>query len=182
MTEKLHPDLSKELLTESQVDQKPLIPSAPLLYNDISNQVLKNLSKARIKEIDLWQKMIKKDLTHYQKILKRWKKFENGLKATSIIILAGTGIATAITGIGVLLSPLFRTIITTVGVGETVLSQTLVVGLCGKQKEKYNKKIGIIKEYVDKAYFLFQKISQDEIITLEEYKRTKAENKNRILK
>ena len=58
-TEKLYPKIQE--------------PSAPLLYEDISDKVNKNLSDARIKEIQSKQHEMEKSLKHYKKILKRWK-------------------------------------------------------------------------------------------------------------
>ena len=82
--------------------------------------------------------------------------------------MIGTGITAAVTDIGVFLSPLIISIIGASGVGESLISQSVVLGLCGTMIKKYNKKITLIKEYIDKASFLFQKIIEDQLITLKE--------------
>src|SRR6266853_1908237 len=143
-------------------------PSAPLLYEDISDKVNKNLSDARIKEIQGKRSEMEKSLKHYKKILKRWKQFGNVLKYTSIFIVGGTAITSMELGFGAFSLPLVLGILAAVGATEGIISETLVLSLVKKKVVKFKKKMEHIQEYISKSWFLFEKIRDDNIITLEE--------------
>ena len=74
MTEKLYPEIHHE------------VPRETVPFENVIEKYNKNLSDARIKEIQGKRNELEKNLKHYKKILKRWKKIENSLKITSIII------------------------------------------------------------------------------------------------
>ena len=99
-TEKLYPDLEE------------LIP-----FENVSEKYNKNLSDARIKEIQAKRHEIEKNLKHYKKILKRWKKIGNVLKIRSIIIVGGSAVVSVILGFGVFATPFVLGILA--GVGAT---------------------------------------------------------------
>src|SRR5271155_1649289 len=82
---------------------------------NVSEQFNKNLSDARIKEIQTKMHELEINLKHYKKILKRWKKTGNVLKITSIIIVGGSAITSMVLGFGALALPLVLAILAAVG-------------------------------------------------------------------
>ena len=166
MTQKIYETMSQPAKLYPDISE--VLPSAPVTNNNFASR---NLSDARMREIELKRNELQKDLKRYQKVLKRWKTIENTLKVTSVIIVSGTTVASIITGIGTFLSPIIVGVITGVGASETVLSNGLIFGLTKKRRHKYLQKIGLIKEYIDKSYLFFHKISEDGIITIEELRQ-----------
>src|SRR5271167_2359807 len=115
MTEKLYPEI---------------LETVP--FENVSEKYNKNLSDARIKEIQGKRNELEKNLKHYRKILKRWKKIGNVLKITSIIIVGGSTITSMVLGFGVfgiLSVPLIIAILAAVGGTEGIISEALVLGV-----------------------------------------------------
>ena len=161
MTDKLYPDLTEDnnVAQENQIQ----------IYNkNISDQVNKNLSDARIKEIQGKRNEMEKDLKHYKKILKRWKHLGNVLKISSIIIVGGSAVTSIILGFGSFTTPLILGILASIGATEGIISEGFILGIVKKKKELFKKKIDYIQEYISKSWFLFEKIREDNIISLEE--------------
>jgi tetratricopeptide (TPR) repeat protein len=145
----------------------PKIPEYVPVEN-VSEKYNKNLSDARIKEIQAKRHELEMNLKHYKKILKRWKKFGNILKWTSIIIVVGCSVTTIVLSFGAFSTPLIMGIMTAIGGGEGILSEALVLGVIKKKKELFRKKIDYIQQYISKSWFIFEKIRGDGIITLQE--------------
>src|SRR3981189_2482343 len=143
-----------------------LYPQIP--YEDISDKVNKNLSDARIKEIQGKRNEMEKNLKHYKKILKKWKQIGNVLKIGSIVIVGGIGVTSIVLGFGVLAAPLILGILAAIGASEGIISEAVVLGVVKKKVSKFKKKIEHIQEYISKSWFLFEKIRDDSIITLVE--------------
>ena len=137
-------------------------------FENVSEKYNKNLSDARIKEIQGKRNELEKNLKHYKKILKRWKKIGNVLKVTSIIIVGGSAITSMVLGFGAFALPLVLAILAAVGGTEGIISEALVLGVVKKKVAKFKKKIEHIQEYISKSWFLFEKIREDSIITLQE--------------
>src|SRR5271156_7173383 len=89
-------------------------------YEDVSNQINKNLSDGRIKEIQTKRHELEMNLKHYKKILKRWKKIGNILKISSIIIVGGSAITSMVLGFDGLVTPLILGILSTIGASEGI--------------------------------------------------------------
>src|SRR5271156_2571189 len=85
---------------------------------NVSEKYNKNLSDARIKEIQTKRHELEMNLKHYKKILKRWKTTGNVLKITSIIIVGGCSVTTIVLGFGAFSTPLILGIMAGVGVLE----------------------------------------------------------------
>ena len=150
-------------------ENQKLYPEIPKVhYEDISDKVNKNLSDARIKEIQCKRAELEKSLKHYKKILKRWKQIDSALKIGSIIIVGGLGVTTIVLGIGFLATPLILGILAAVGTSEGIISEAIVLGVVKKKVIKFKKKIEHIQEFISKSWFLFEKIREDSIINLEE--------------
>ena len=111
---------------------------------------------------------MEKSSKHYKKILKRWKQFESILKITSIVIVGGTAVTSIVLGFGAFAIPMVFGILAAVGATEGIISETLVMGLVKKKVSKFKKKIDHIQEYISKSWFLFEKIRDDNIVTLAE--------------
>src|SRR5271156_959381 len=148
-----------------------LYPKIAPEYNPVENvseKYNKNLSDARIKEIQAKRHELEMNLKHYKKILKRWKTTGNVLKITNIIIVGGCSVTRIVLGFGALSTPLILGIMAGVGGAGGIISEFLVLGLVKKKKELFKKKIDHIQEYISKSWFLFEKIRGDGIITLQE--------------
>jgi len=137
-------------------------------FENVSEKYNKNLSDARIKEIQGKRQEMEKSLKHYKKILKKWKNIGNVLKVGSIIIVGGVGITSIILGFGALVLPITLGILATIGATEGIISEAVVLGVVKKKVSKFKKKIEHIQEYISKSWFLFEKIRDDSIITLVE--------------
>src|SRR5271155_4421957 len=85
---------------------------------NVSQQFNKNLSDARIKEIQTKRHELEINLKHYKKILKRWKKTGNVLKITSIIIVGGSAITSMVLGFGGFAVPITLGILASIGAAE----------------------------------------------------------------
>src|SRR5208282_2154772 len=96
------------------------------------------------------------------------KKTGNILKITSIIIVGGSAITSIILGFGALTTPLILGILAAIGAAEGIISESLILSLVKNKKELFKKKIDHIQEYISKSWFLFEKIREDSIITLDE--------------
>src|SRR3981189_614466 len=108
------------------------------------------------------------NLKHYKKILKRWKKIGNVLRISSIIIVGGCSVTTIVLGFGAFSSPLILAIMAGIGGVEGILSEALVLGVIKKKLSKFSKKVEYIQEYISKSWYLFNKIKEDDIVTLQE--------------
>ena len=98
-------------------------------FNDVTEKYNKNLSDARIKEIQAKRHELEMNLKHYKKILKRWKKIGNVLRISSIIIVGGCSVTTIVLSFGVFSSPLIIGIMAGIGGVEGILSEALVLGV-----------------------------------------------------
>src|SRR3981189_1028401 len=108
------------------------------------------------------------NLKHYKKILKRWKKIGNVPRISSIIIVGGCSVTTIVLGVGAFSNPLILAIMAGVGGVEGIFSEALVLGGVKKKITKFSKKVECIQEYISKSWYLFNKIKEDGIVTLQE--------------
>ena len=148
----------------------PLYPKldSSIAYENITDKINKNLSDARIKEIQAKRHELEQNLKHYKKIIKRWKQFSNFLNYASLIILTGVGTSFMVLGFGAFTIPVVFGILAAIGTGEGIIHGGLTLGLVKKKKETFKKKIEHTQEYISKSWYLFEKIREDNIITLDE--------------
>src|SRR5271156_3392063 len=148
------------------MSQEQLYPTIP--FENVSEKYNRNLSDARIKEIQGKRSEMEKSLRHYKKILKKWKNIGSVLKIGSIIIVGGVGVTSIVLGFGAFALPLTLGILATIGATEGIISEAVILGVVKKKIIKLKKKIEHIQEYISKSWFLFEKIREDSIITLVE--------------
>src|SRR3977135_2206028 len=101
-------------------------------FENVSEKYNKNLSYARIKEIQGKRQEMEKSLRHYKKILKKWKNIGNVLKVGSIIIVGGVGITSIILGFGALVLPITLGILATIGATKGIISEAIILGVVKK--------------------------------------------------
>src|SRR3981189_3419421 len=89
-------------------------------FENVSEKYNKNLSDARIKEIQGKRNELERNLKYYKKILKRWKKIGNVLKITIPLVFA---------------------ILAAIGGTEGIISEAIVLGVVKKKVVKFKKKI-----------------------------------------
>jgi hypothetical protein len=150
--------------------EESLYPKIPeyVPVENVSDKINRNLSDARIKEIQAKRHEMEMSLKHYKKILKRWRKIGKALIISSFVIVGGCTATTIVLGFGAFLPPFVIGIMAAIGWGEGVLSETLVFGVVRKKLSKFKKKIEHIQEYISKSWYLFEKIRGDGIVTLQE--------------
>lgn len=113
------------------------------------------------------QNELKRQLLHYTKIKNRWSKADSSLKIISIGLAFSTTLSAAITG-GFLTPIIIPTILASFSAFQTSISGILIVGLTGKKKSHYRKKLQLINNYLNKMYIFFEKCKDDKEITIEE--------------
>ena len=90
------------------------------------------------------------------------------LKIGSIVIVGGIGVTSIVLGIGILAAPLTLGILAAIGAGEGIISEAVIMGVIKKKITKFKKKIEIYSWICSKSWFLFEKIREDSIISLNE--------------
>ena len=167
----------------------------PKVFNEeetdkiISDKINNALNIARIGEMNLQKDILKKDLKRYNKMKSRWGKIDVGLKVSGAIF-ASTG---AVVGVLVgtltgpfiipLLLPSMPIIVGVITASETLITSGLVIGVTSKKKSFYREKCKIIQSYLDKMYLYFERVREDNIITLEEinsFHKLLAEYRNEL--
>ena len=154
-SENIYPVIKTEEATEQMID--------------------KALNNSRIKEMLNQRDALVKDLKHYTKLNKRWKRVDLWFKLTGVIIIGATGISAAIAGTviapGLLIPVLYPAVPIVLGVlsgTESIILSGIVMGLTGRKKTKYDKKCKIIQSYLDKMFYYIEKARDDNIITFQE--------------
>src|SRR5277367_813888 len=143
MVDKIYPDLTEEI---DEAEQNKV-----QIYNKnlSDHQVNKNLSNARIKEIQVKRHELEQSLKHYKKIL----------KITSLVFLSVSTVC-GITGLvlttaGIIIIPVLGIIVVgAVGSIEGVISETFVLGLIKKKTTLFKKKIDHIQEFISRSWYL----------------------------
>ena len=116
------------------------------LYPELEDNDLldSKLSKHRATEICMKVDELKKDLTHYHKLRKKWKNAFNVIRGVSIAVGISAGaavVATAsIASAGIAIPALIPAVIAGVGVAEGVISGGIGFGLMKKKIHKFSNK------------------------------------------
>ena len=99
-TENLYPNLTLQDNVITPQDQKVPQDIQKVIISEADTQKIldSKLNESRIKYMLQERDKLIKDLKHYHKILKRWKKIDFGIKVASVGIIATTSIAAGITG------------------------------------------------------------------------------------
>ena len=138
----------------------------------VNDLVESKLSKSRATEILMKVDQLKKDLTHYKKLRKKWKNAFNVIRGVSIAvgITAGAAVvATAsIVSAGIAIPALVPAVIAGIGVAEGVISGGIGFGLMKKKIHKFSEKCDTITMYVNRLYHFYQKAIEDKKISIEE--------------
>lgn len=130
------------------------------------------LSKSRIIEIKNIISQWEKDKLHYSKLKKKWSKFDSIIRYTGIILGVSATTATTIITAGAFL-PLQTSIIVISALSGVTMAKLgffdiLSLELANKKKSKYNDRVQLIDNYINKLWILFEKIRNDHNIELEE--------------
>src|SRR5438093_7286793 len=144
-----------------------LYPELP--YDDATNnKIIYDVNTSRINEMNEWSKKLDEQLTHYNKILHRLKNINTFLFTTGLVFLLRTTAASCGLGVGVIVAPTTLGIIAGVGGFGVFCNETFKYMLVRNKINYLKKKIKHIEKYMFESYYLFQKITDDKIITLEE--------------
>lgn len=146
----------------------------PIIKNDseVQDIINKKLNTQRAQKIIDHINALQKQYDHYHKIDKRWHKFGKAIRLINLT-LSGS-IAGAVAVLGILLTQGITIPLVVMGVLggystiETTILEGLNIGLIKKKKHKFSEKCNIIKEYINKMYFYYQKAIDDGVVTLDE--------------
>ena len=130
------------------------------------------LSKARATEIINKQKEMEKELKHYKKLCRKWKNAGNALRIIGIsggcVITAAGGITAGIASAGVAVPIVVPTVLASVGVIETAITQSVAFGYIRKKKHRFSEKYDLVNTYLNRLYHLYHRSIEDRVISLEE--------------
>ena len=107
-------------------------------------------------------------LKHYNKLRKRWGVVKNVTQGFGVFLTVSLGILTIVISSGVLTIPVVATALTSTGVFTSSLATLIDKSLMTKKRKSLNKKHVYVKEVYDKLHYYFQKVCDDNNITLEE--------------
>lgn len=159
MTESLYPSLS---------EREPKIITAAELDELTGGK----LSKARANEIINKQKELEKDLRHYKKLRKKYKKTSNILRGLGIGIGSALAVGGAVAGGlatgGIAVPILVPTVLAGVGAIETTITNTIAFTYIKKKIHRFSEKYDLINTYLNRLYHLYHRSVEDAKITLEE--------------
>ncbi|HMC84054.1 MAG TPA: hypothetical protein VKI61_00950, partial [Chitinophagaceae bacterium] len=112
----------------------------------INAQVEQGLNQARIKEMQVQLGSLEKELARYIKLRGRWKTTDLALKIGGMVVITGTGIATAVVGTTMpLLWPALPAIIGGLGALETALLSGMVMGFTTRMKKSCEDKCNLLR-------------------------------------
>lgn len=114
------------------------------------------------------RKDIERQLTHYKKVKNKWGKLDTAIKAIGLILVFGTTIAGVIIGTAGLAAPLILGVLAGVAAGETVLSESISIGLTSRKKVHFRQRYEVINSYLNKLHIYFEKCRNDGVISIEE--------------
>ena len=123
------------------MSEQNIIPSAPPLYPSL------NVGDYRLKKISDCQKELENEISHYRRISKKYKRTKtiiNAFAATTgvlTVVLSSAGLATSVTGIGVIAGAPIAGIAAVMGLTSTAAS--VGSGRLNKKVTKHEKTISL---------------------------------------
>ena len=151
---------SKAEEIEDEKSKVSIYPSLSGLSNGKNNDRIRYMKD---KESQLLLK-----LEHYDKLRKRWGIVKNVTQGIGIFLTVSLGALTIVISSGALAIPVVGTVLTSTGVFSTSLMTMVDKSLMSKKRKSLSKKHLHIKEVYDKLHYYFQKVTDDNVITLEE--------------
>ena len=147
-------------ILEDEKSKVSIYPSLSGLSNGKNNDRIRYMKD---KESQLLLK-----LEHYDKLRKRWGIVKNVTQGIGIFLTVSLGALTIVISSGALAIPVVGTVLTSTGVFSTSLMTMVDKSLMSKKRKSLSKKHLHIKEVYDKLHYYFQKVTDDNVITLEE--------------
>ena len=137
-----------------------------------NNVITINLNLERAKNMVEKINNLEKQLVHYKKMEKRWKRFGQIIRITNLtisgVIAGDVGVLAIITTQGVAIPPIVMALLGGYSAVETSVLEAMNIGIISKTKRKFSMKCQVIQDLINKVYFYYEKARQDGIITLEE--------------
>ena len=153
----------------------PSIPNGKVVMSEeetrkIFNEKLdEKLNESRIKYMLNERDSLNKDLKHYRKIHRRYKKLDLGFKISSGILIGITGITAALVS-GPFIVPVLPVVLGALSAVESAIFTGLFKGLTSRKKKKFNDKCKLIQGYLDRIYYYVEHAGNDSVLTLDELK------------
>ena len=125
------------------MSEQNIIPSAPPLYPPLRE----NVGDYRLKKISDCQKELENEISHYRRISKKYKRAKtiiNAFAATTgvlTVVLSSAGLATSVTGIGIIAGAPIAGIAAVMGLTSTAAS--VGSGRLNKKVTKHEKTISL---------------------------------------
>ena len=128
---------------------------------------LNEINKVRISYMLDQIKVIEKDLKHYQKLCKRYKRINLVLKVLGfsiggVVLVGGTIIGIILTD-GIIIPLIFAGS----GALETIIPQGTSIFIV-KSKHKFQEKADNCKSYLDKLFIFMERAKEDKVISIDE--------------
>jgi hypothetical protein len=142
---------------------------AQITVNDLLES---KLSRTRAAEIINKQKELEKDRQRYKKLIKKYKRAANILKALGLgvaIVIAATGSAIAIiTTQGVAIPIAIPIAVSVIGGIEAAITQSVLFAYINKKVHRFREKYDTVNTYLNRLYIFYHKSIEDKKISVEE--------------
>ena len=158
---------------------------------EVNDLINKSKNTDRLKHMLREQTLLEEKLIKYNKIKDRWNKADVTIKITgTILIFISTSLAIISGVIGSLgvLTPVVSGVLAAIFSGLSLFKASMIeilsIGLTSKRKRFYQQRIELVKEYINKFFYYFEKCKEDGIITIEElqnFDKLLEEYNNKIL-
>jgi len=151
-------------------DVKTKEPSAPL-YPSLSYEMDIAKHKDRVRYMKDKEAQLLLKLEHYNKLRKRWTIAKNVTQGVGACLTISLGALTIVISSGVLTIPVVATALTGTGVFTTSLATVIDKSVMSKKRKSLSKKHAHVKEVYDKLHYYFQRVCDDNVITLDEIEK-----------
>ena len=182
----------RELSSLKQVQS--VYPTAPEINeennsNPLTLDYMNKLKQMRIKDFENDLTFLIDKIKHYNKLRRRWKKFDIAVRYFDIGIgslfgIAGITLSVLVT-YGIILIPTITVLIGTFPLSNTIIHGILNFGLIKRKLKKYNDLVKELEMSKYKLFLFHQKALHDNLLTDKEIETSKlivSEIKNKILK
>ena len=131
----------------------------------------------RLEKMKREQALLQKDLEKYIRIRKSWNTADVAIKMTgTVLVFISTSAAIVFGTVGSLgiLTPVVSgvgaAVLSSVTLFKTTFMEIFSVGYTSKRKHMFQERVDLVKEFINKFYFYFEKAREDNIISLDEIK------------
>src|SRR6266853_988845 len=133
-----------------------------------NNRIINDINLARSNEIRSEITKLEDQLRHFNKVLHRCQNVNTILTTSGLIILLGTTTVACGLGFGVVVAPVTLSLIAGIGGFGGICNESFKIVLVKNKISYLKKKIKHVEKYINESHYLFEKIRDDKIISLDE--------------